>query len=629
MANALLPPAIYGLKIVVDSGVLKNAVFIEKIEFYHTEEDFLNNKAQLSPEQLDQDVFLKAITQIHSLQNITLYFNTVHRKVEGKFTEQLLNICGNTLKYLHIESYYNPFQTTLFVPFSLKNTPHLEFLKIKYTDGNVNLEVPLPYLKHLKLHALYQINFDKLAHYLNPQILETIELRQIGSLQITEKAILPFKSLKKLNLSGNKYKVLPFLLTHLPALEVLDISSNTLNKPPMEIVNLKNLQKLELRSTSFTKKTTLDKSKDWLLVIQALNHTNLTEQEKQELFQLCWGKETLSATQALHYLGIIDNANLQGLLLIVLEKTHISILESGHFEPKGSEIALIGYWQGLNKAEIQKIAKNASLKISNKITPKTQLVCLGDKFKASEIQTLQHYPHLPFCLASQFKRYIQNFDNNAYLNQNNIDSLTEAEEILDAEKRLIDLLLSNDKENHLLALQMLKSAGMPPKVLIIIFIRLIMKWLQMKNILPLLKKYATSEQLFTLQQCTKLQPSKAMKTLFKSKAFDPVLLTQVILDHFEPNETSYEICLREIIAYKGAPLQLFLNKYTSDEGKTLTIEDKKLQTFALKNKSVQKMLSSFEKFIIITTRYYGSAYKDNFEKFIKEIFPHINIIFRQ
>lgn len=421
---------------------------------------------------------------------------------------------------------------------------HLQHLELRQASREYNLYVPnLPTLRTLHLSLCHtpqiegvlsldtcfigqanQIDIADLASHLNPNTLQRLSITQTNNIHIPTK--LPsFPHLKLLNLEVNYdgLRQIPFALEDCKELETLYLNNNQYIALPASILTLKNLKNLNLTTTRLKTNNIIEKESDIIDFIQ--------QDYPQDIKEKLWAIliEDKKITQKL---------KLDELLQLLVSTTHkkilkkINILLEAKFKhnpldslPALRAMALVGKLPAMSLTEARTALKPHNITLTSNITTDTQAVCIGEEANPAIITALLAMPEKPvICLPTHLKTYLYALEK---------PYLTDTTE--DISENLGNLLATHDKGNIMLALQMIKTGGLPPMFLEY----LCLLWLEggewHKNIKEVLKKYTTSAQFDAIaKQINSNNYEQSLKGLFKSKHLNAFYLVEVALRYFVP-----------------------------------------------------------------------------------------------
>lgn len=428
------------------------------------------------------DFFPEFLLHLSNLETLFLSTNKI-----SKLPKTLKKLAPK-LKQLHLNS--NSFTTFQQPILNLKNLETLDLgmnkisripqkidqlkqLKFLFLNKNRIKELPqniseLCALEKINLKNNKLENVDFLFEKMSE--LELLNL-SYNKLNIFPKGILKFKKLRRLYLSANKIEELPENIDALQSLRILFLHKNKLSKFPQSFRNLQNLEQLDLI------KNPISKIPIELLFLKNLKNLTVNKQvpgneilrflrtqKKGDLPERLFEIAINSALGKVRGVSLISEADL--FLLINFQHSKVATFAKEeilkrHFSKrviklkKGEEITILGKTNFLKK-EIKERIESLGFQFSNILSNKTKIVVLGI------------YPNQDLKSGSNNFRIISERDLNVFLQNLEQPHLFTADE--QELENLSRLLLSNQKENVEIAIQILKSGGIPSELLTNIFI---------------------------------------------------------------------------------------------------------------------------------------------------------------
>jgi Leucine-rich repeat (LRR) protein len=469
---------------------------------------------------------LEEIIQLPQLQAVKVDFASPDKKAKQflRNLHKLPNLRFLTLNYAYRED---------FGEINIKGLPKLQHLQIQM-EATVELLNDLPALETLIIYRA-KVKPDEMLEKLNPQKLTSLALRGVGKHKNTNPAptnIAKFKELKFLNLSDNRLKTLEFSLQDLPALEHLDISENGQFVLTKDFIFLDNLQKLGISDTKTVKQQYLKTGKDLLQIIKDCKEKKATPEQREQIFEILQNPQQASAKIDLEVWAnlypFVSLLHLHQQLLAVLEKFVTISLTDIYKQKQDLTICVAGKLQGITAKDAKEKFKQFGIKQTNKITEKTDIVCIGERADAEIVAQVMREKS-PFCTPFHVK---------AFLDELETPYLIEAE--TEVHDNLGNLLQSREIENRSLALQLMKTGGIPSSIFPFLCMELFYDGAIMKSeILALLRKYTTNEQYIFLNNAYKKQNNSILVTtitqLIAGNFGKPEEFAQVLVQYFKPN----------------------------------------------------------------------------------------------
>ncbi|TAE14218.1 MAG: leucine-rich repeat domain-containing protein [Bacteroidetes bacterium] len=472
---------------------------------YCLRENQYNESAFVATKITDFRHIWEEVLNMTDLQALILDIETLQKPAMSNFFENLGRL--KKLRFLYIANrqvYYEDELREVVIP----DLPALETLFVQ-AKTEVTLKMPLPALQYLTIRGGI-INITQTLAKLNPETLTSLALRSCAKGYKTEFAvgeIGKFSKLTYLNLSDNKIKKLQFSLQDLPNLEHLDLSENASFLLTEDFIFLDNLYRLGISATKTVSQKYLKTGNDFLQIVKDCKEKNATVEQRKAIFQLLHNPQTLHNISLQAWFELYEIVTLLPLhqqLLAVLEK--LVTVSVGELYKQASlvEICVAGRLQGITAQFLKDKLKQYNIKQNNKLTAKTSLVCIGERADVEIVRQVVAQ-NLPFCTPFHLKRFLEELDT---------PYLVEAES--DVYENLENLLQSPEVENRVLALQLMKSGGIPPHILPYLCIELFYETAICKNeILALLRNFVSNEQYLFLQNTYKKQQGEIKVTTIR------------------------------------------------------------------------------------------------------------------
>jgi Leucine-rich repeat (LRR) protein len=368
-------------------------------------------------------------------------------------------------------------------PLELADLPNLKHVSLRFNNLK---QIPIVFKELKQLETLVLSNNRFLAstkwEYLTQmQALKFLDLSySLQNLSTLPKEIGCLRNLRELNISGNKLKELPTSLKNLTQLEKLHCELNDFESFPMILVELPQLKELQISAKSLEG---LPKDVLKLQHIETLKFTAKSTSKTAYIFPferlLKYIKTHQFSTELqLFFLDIIrgsilikDLTNQQLLTLLncaipeyinqALEEVEIRIkaneLSTYSFPKANDRLVIKGKIKGKVSELKSRLGQNA-IQTGVKINAATTHVLIGS-MPGEIYEKMQEYD---ISLVTE-QSLVQ------HLNQLEQPYLLASKEVTDLES-IRQLLHSDQAENTLLALEMLKSGGVPPELLTELFL---------------------------------------------------------------------------------------------------------------------------------------------------------------
>jgi hypothetical protein len=404
---------------------------------------------------------------------------------------------------------------------------------------------------------------------------------------------------------------MPFALSPFHALESLDLATNKFEVFPDDFLELKHLQKIDISATPLVKSKVLKGGSELVKLIASFEENQVSSEDRRVLFAILTEQasieEKITLQDLLRFSVLANNNNLLRKIIALCEKKVVAnplenLTDLTH-------ITLVGKMPAINITQLKSFFSEHSITIQNKITEKTQVVCVGEQPNAQEIESLLNgYKHLPICFPTHLKNYMQQLET-PYL-------VTSDEDVT---HNLELLLLSEDESNVVLALQMMKTGGLPELLFEYLCFKVIANdWQYRKETLNLLEKYATPAQFMVIKKISGNYNDykKNLQWLIDSPDFDDAKLVACALKFFTHQKTNY-FQRRFLYELKGVlwqtagkAFELLLNHYLQENG-TLILENEsmdlnKVPTSLAGNPHIKKIIV-VEKFLSKQSQKAGKA----------------------
>ena len=463
-----------------------------------------------------------------------------------------------------------------------KSLPALKTLLL-YDCENFEILDALPALEELRLIHMGNLNLPAVLKFVSPEKLTYLEVWNSSNVQFIDQdtaqnPLYDFVNLTHLSLQNNRFKTLPISLEHFPKLKILNLSHNKFTTFPDSFLSLPALEKMDVSGTPIVKNRVIKGGSEIVKLLQHCHAQNISIEDRKKLFHILIEHKTndtaLPLEEILRLYTLAHNDNLQRKLIALAENA----LPQNPLEKAGkvSHIALVGKMPALNWREQQSFFKNHGITLTNQYTPETQIVCIGEKADAQQIQLVleskAHQQALIICFPTHLK---------ALMHQLETPYLVESDS--NVSDNLKNLLQSEDSNNILLALQMIRNGGLPHLFLEYLCFQLARKqhtwWDLKKELLFILEKYATPAQFIVIKKIANAFDVKDnISKLLHATEFEPSKVIEAVFYFFpEENIDRYKdyflYCLKaEIWQTKDKVFEQVLMHYLGADGK-LTISN--------------------------------------------------------
>lgn len=576
-------PNLYGMYVAYDyKGVMYACLCFEEAHF---EADIwsIAYNAEWKNIKIVQDIFwFVEVTIYKNLQGLILRFEKNFAFPDAFAFDQLPHLRKLHLSY---EGIYSAEKRSIALP----ALPQLETLTL-YGWEEVRLTDRLEHIKRFGILRTGKVVLPTLLSQLNPDTLTSLTIQHIRNLVFFPDLQKPkrgeslptftdleaFTHLKHLGVASNKFKKMPFALAPFHALESLDLATNKFEVFPDDFLELKHLQKIDISATPLVKNKIIKGGNELVKLITSFEENKVSGEERRVLFGILTEKENLEQSltlqDLLRFSVLTTNSNLLRKIIALCEKKVTENPLDALSDIK--HITLLGKMPAITFPQLKSFFEAHGIVVQNKITAKTQAVCVGEKPNAQEIEgLLQTYQHLPICFPTHLKGYMQQLET-PYL-------ATSDEEVT---HNLELLLLSEDESNVVLALQMMKTGGLPELLFEYLCFKVIENnWKYRKETLNLLEKYATSAQFMVIKKISGNYNDykKNLQWLIDSPEFDNTSLVACALKFFTHQKTNYFqrrflYMLKGILwQTEGKAFELLLNHYLQENG-TLILENESM-----------------------------------------------------
>lgn len=570
-------PNTYGLCVVwkhlnVDSAVGIDDAEPDTFDVYicMDEESFLTTNLQdtmswkhiISTDSLEIAWFV-SLEQYAPLQGLTFVFGDDDRLHQFYATQQASFKALTHLKYLDIV-FRDKTRSNMDV-ISIPSLPSLHTLRL--SGGNSIIFEGILSLDLCIIERGRNIDIEAVLQQLNPEKLQDLLIINTYSTLKFPSFFPSFPHLHFLDISGNKFSEIPPIFDGWKQLQTLILNDTNIDNLPSRMLEMTALNTLELDNTPLKNGKIIENEADIIALIQQ----DTTPAIKQKLWAILL--EDKGVTQNFTLIELLQlmtstkqEVITQKIMLLCEENTKQNPLDN---LPAFTQIALLGELSVMPLTEAERILESKHIKIRSSIAENTEVVCIGKTPHLAEINKLLAMPQKPIiCLPTHLKAYIYTLEK-PYLIQ--------------ADEAVVDnvryLLTSDDEANVLLALQMLKTGGLPPTFLE----HLCLMWLKDDNGNQKNEPYMEAIRKVIQTNCDAVQyvaidriiqghdeKDKCLEKLLESKHLNPLYLLDVMLRYFTPKkyDWSYErLKIKEIIwKLKGELSKKVVAHYTKPDG---------------------------------------------------------------
>lgn len=475
-------PKVFGLKLI---SSFVSGDFID-LHYYPTEDDYIVKRALPTQVRIFEGI-LEDILTMANLQALEVQLGDMIFQASHHFLRKVSTL--KKLRFLQIESMQATDYEKRTGEMLIQDMPLLQTFEYKVAGGEASFEGDLSNLQEV---TLYRVKFDlkNLLNLLNPEKLTLLNLRGCARYTKEEIAIAEvgkFKKLQKLVLADNKLRGLAFSVLDLPALEYLDLSDNLQFSLPAEAIHWDSLQKLGLSKTRTITQKYLKTGSDVVHILKDCRENKATPIQREMLFKILQNVNLPTTALSLEdWAGLYKVVTFLPLhlqLLALLEKYVTVSISAIYKTDKAFQICTAGKLQGLTNQDAKDKLKTYQIKQTNKITPQTALVCIGERANNAIVEQVVK-DKIPFCTPIHLKRFLEELET-PYL----MEAETEVHDNLE------NLLQSGEAENRLLGLQLMRNGGIPPRIFGYLCLELFYPEANCKpEILALLRKYTSNEQ---------------------------------------------------------------------------------------------------------------------------------------
>lgn len=403
--------------------------------------------------------------------------------------------------------------------------------------------------EHTKSLSISELNITKLPKHVNKEYIEKIFLinNNLSSLggRFSNLKVLYIKGnknldleevlnefdlekLEVLDLSNCKIKQIPIQFTKLSNLKELYISYNKIETLPVDFYKLENLQIFNIGgSNPITKNTEVKKGNPLLTLFKNFKKLNLTDTEKQIQTGIFVNNQEFISNKT--HIELVEGClkpahkSIERNLIAYLEKKIKNPLQKT--TPENIKIAFWGGWESITLKELKEFCKKYNAKVVDVESKDVTHICIGENFKKSEIKTLQKVTSLPWVLPSHIKQWMEQLET-PFLKQLDESAL----------ENLEGFLRSSDIENQKMALEMMKTGGIPDNLLYTVILISLKKTPISLEFHKLLQKYVDAE-LYTIlsRMRVKYNWGRMMNSLLKNPLINRVELAKAVIKFEDKN----------------------------------------------------------------------------------------------
>jgi hypothetical protein len=525
-------------------------------------EDARHWKHIISTDSLEIAWFI-SLEQYAPLQGLKFVFGEDDRILQYYATQQASFYALTHLKHLDIEfrDKIAQYIDIIFIP----NLPTLRTLRLSGRSSYI-FEGILS-LDSCMIERGRDIAIEATLQQLNPETLQRLTVIDTYGTLSSPLVFPSFPRLHFLDISGNKFSQLPPIFEVCKQLQTLILENTDIVNLPARMLEMTALNTLKLDKTPLKNGKIIENEADIIALIQQ----DTTLDIKQKLWAILLEDKEVTQNFSLIELFQLINATkqeviIQKIILLCEENTPQNPLDN---VPTFTQITLLGVLPAMLSREAKRILEAHKIVISSSISGNTEVVCIGETPNLSEITKLLAMPQKPIiCLPTHLKAYIYTLEK-PYLIQ--------------ADEATIDnlrhLLTSDNKANILLALQIIKTGGLPPTFLE----HLCLMWLKDDNVNQKNKDYVETIRKVIQTNCSSVQylaiyriikspddKDKCLDNLLECKHLNPFYLLDVMLQYFIPKkyDAMYErLRIKEKIwKLKGALSKKVVAHYTKPDG---------------------------------------------------------------
>ncbi len=392
-------------------------------------------------------------------------------------------------------SYREPFGKVTGKPFpvALKEIATLDFLRLENTT--ITAVEPLPKIRQLLLERIQPAQVMQVLENVNPDILTS------------------------LSLESNQLDTLPELLVRFAKLERLSLTSLQLRQLPGWMMQLENLKTLSLYNNPVLKQTEL-KETTVTKLIKLCAKRKLPQPLRAAFLDLCQNQLPQVTVNDLLLALSLDIELLNRKAMTELIKKVPNPFQAG-FDAQKDTVSLIGNIKGVDIPDAMEQLKQHGIQATDKITPPTTWVCVGDTLTAKQAEEVIK-SRLLLALPAHLREFLQRLET---------PYLKEADD--QTKENILRLLNSRDENNINLAAQLMLTGGIPDGLFYCVFLLSFWKGKGYKtHFKTLLEKYTTPEQYNFFKKQQKAGFYKTVDVLFKSGTFDVNAIAEAGLKAF-------------------------------------------------------------------------------------------------
>ncbi|MCU0437404.1 MAG: leucine-rich repeat domain-containing protein [Raineya sp.] len=487
--------------------------------------------------------------------NLKLDFQNIHSIEQLKNMEEVLKKASPYLKQLHItihnmkdESIQRYFLDMISQNIYIEHVSvglHADYIKEKKVydiDSIIKSE-------HTKYLAIIEQNITQLPKKLNREYIETLFLRDNNLNSLGGQ----FPNLKLLSLNGNKNLDIEKVMNEIEGAEIeeLHLESCKINKVPQQLTQMTHLKRLYLAynkietlpvdfyklenlhifniggSNPITKNTEVKKGNPLLTLFKNFKKLNLTDTEKQIQTGIFVNNQEFLETKT--HIELVEGClkpahkSIERNLIAYLEKKIKNPLLKT--TPESIKIAFWGGWESISIKELKEFCKKYNVKVVDIENVNVTHICIGENFKKADIKTLQKVASLPWGLPSHLKQWMEQLET-PFLKQLDESAL----------ENLEGFLSSSDIENQKIALEMMKTGGIPDNLLYAVILISLKRTPISLEVHKLLQKYVDAELYSILARIrVKFNWERMLNSLLKNPLINRVELAKAVIKFEDKN----------------------------------------------------------------------------------------------
>ncbi|MDJ1483779.1 hypothetical protein QNI16_24985 [Cytophagaceae bacterium YF14B1] len=404
------------------------------------------------------------------------------------------------LKELIIEFDYPEYPT---FPVSLNGLPLLEKLSIQ--EATVEINEPLTQVKSFSLNKGKLSQLEELLSFLNPDVLTYLAIRETTLTQLPE-SLIQFTQLEVLDLGQNEIEVLPEGIMQMEKLKNLSLY----NSPLQNVGGVRDAAVLKLIQECSKRKLSQSVRAVYLNLFQ----NNLTSADSMP---------TEDLLRALSF-GLLNERAMP-----LLEKRIASPFQMGA-DLSRQQVSVLGKMKGYSSEEIIEQFKRNNIQASDRLTPQTTLVCIGEQLTQKQTEEICKRK-LPIALPVHVRDSLQQLE---------VPYLVESD--TSVHENLLRLINSLDEGNSKLAAEIMLAGGIPEPLLYPVLLLNALRGKEYStHFKKVLEKYLPRKQYEVIQKQQKAGFYKTVDELFKNPLFSVVETARAGLSLFALDERTRQV----------------------------------------------------------------------------------------